>query len=100
MKIDSTTSPRVSGRVGFRDCLDGTSNTIAMGEIANSQQNRELTGNIVNGVNGVGNAGGAQLCLDQVDPARPRFYKTGATLWTVAVHAELGPMDKSRTVVS
>ncbi len=86
MKVDSTTSPRVSGRLGFRDCLDGTSNTIAMGEIANSQQSGELTGNIVNGVNGIGNAGGAQLCLDQVDPEWPRFYKPGATLWTVAVH--------------
>ncbi len=86
MKVDSTTTPRASGRLGFRDCLDGTSNTIAMGEIANSQQSRELTGNVVNGVNGIGNAGGAQLCLDQVDPEWPRYYKPGATLWTVAVH--------------
>jgi prepilin-type N-terminal cleavage/methylation domain-containing protein/prepilin-type processing-associated H-X9-DG protein len=67
---------RTGNRLGFRDILDGTANTIAMGEIGCSLKNRELIGTWAGmattdvGLNPKAN------CRDLVvDPLRPRFYK-------------------------
>lgn len=67
----------------FRDCLDGLSNTIAMGEIQRSSGSRELAGDVLvrNGSGDVMRNNPQQNVLEfGRDPERPRFYKAGLTL--------------------
>ncbi|KAA1262175.1 hypothetical protein LF1_47370 [Rubripirellula obstinata] len=57
---------------GFRDCLDGLSNTIAMGEIVTYLGDRDVRSSAANRANShlhVVN------CDDDPDPLRPRFWK-------------------------
>ncbi|TWT91328.1 DUF1559 domain-containing protein [Neorhodopirellula pilleata] len=65
--------------IAFRDCLDGLSNTIAMGEFITYAQNKDIRGSVR------GNAGNndvsltnlrdnPQGCRGNIDPARPRFW--------------------------
>ncbi len=70
----------------FRNVLDGLSNTIAMGEIGRSAGAREIIGDAAYIT---GNAAAQDTIrnnpkkvgwLDQVDPARPKFYDPGALL--------------------
>ncbi len=62
--------------LGFRDVLDGLSNSVMMGELARSLGNRELVGDVA--WMSSGNAwrdNPKTQCLDIVpDPARPKFY--------------------------
>ncbi|MFG0267102.1 MAG: DUF1559 domain-containing protein [Rhodopirellula sp. JB055] len=63
----------------FRDCLDGTSQTIIMGEMANFLDDRAIIGTAA--------VFGSQdfqtdleQCKNTVDPERPQFYATGVEL--------------------
>ncbi|TWU67497.1 DUF1559 domain-containing protein [Crateriforma conspicua] len=63
----------------FRDVVDGTANTIAIGEITNSLGDRGITSG------GAYNIGGSvylnpQECLDTKDPLRPKFFAPGVLL--------------------
>jgi prepilin-type N-terminal cleavage/methylation domain-containing protein/prepilin-type processing-associated H-X9-DG protein len=65
------------GQFGFRDCLDGTANTLAMGEIAITNGRREIIGSIRRLTGGVLYNGGtptAAPCKNAVDPLRPGFF--------------------------
>ena len=73
--------------IGFKDVLDGLSNTIAAGEICTSLGARELRADWVRNINfqGTGSYGGAgqPVICDQgphIDPQRPTFYATGASI--------------------
>ncbi|WP_146413898.1 MULTISPECIES: DUF1559 domain-containing protein [Crateriforma] len=63
----------------FRDVVDGTANTIAIGEITNSLGDR--------GVSGGGSYDDGfnvrlepDMCAANIDPLRPKFYRDGAML--------------------
>ena len=65
---------------GFRDILDGSSNTVAMGEIATYLGDRGVVGGVLNRTHWTG-SGGAQLVSrgpavlnEKRDPERPQFY--------------------------
>ena len=58
---------------GFKDILDGTSNTIAVGELVVSAARLEIN-NQVKLNQGVGLYDNPLLCSAQVDPLRPRFW--------------------------
>ena len=62
----------------FRDCTDGLSNTLLMGEIAASGGRREVRGNTIMGLAGI--VDDPEICLKSVDPNRPRFYPGTAVL--------------------
>jgi prepilin-type N-terminal cleavage/methylation domain-containing protein/prepilin-type processing-associated H-X9-DG protein len=66
---------------GFRDCLDGLSNTIAMGEIATSMQDRRVLSEMKqdDGTLWPGILTNPRLCDVFIDPARPAFLSTAAT---------------------
>ncbi len=57
-----------SGQMGFRDCLDGTANTVAMGEICFSQDSREIIGNIIRLTDFTTSTTGPIICKNSVDP--------------------------------
>lgn len=63
----------------FRDIIDGTSNTIACGEIPNSLEDRAILSG------GAYNVGAVRddpsICLDQIDPSRPKFFTDGVLLF-------------------
>jgi len=67
---------------GFRDILDGSSNTIAMGEIATYLGDRGIRGGILDinvfpgggGADQVGQSPGPAILFTRVDPQRPGFY--------------------------
>lgn len=64
----------------FRDVLDGLSNTIMAGELATSLGANEINANIAHLTDdGLISATDwdVQLCLDRVDPARPKFFVSG-----------------------
>ncbi|TWU67498.1 DUF1559 domain-containing protein [Crateriforma conspicua] len=68
----------------FRDIVDGTANTIAVGEITNSLGDRGISGG--GAYEDSGPAFGdinitPQNCADQVDPLRPKFFKPGVLLF-------------------
>ncbi|MBB3208195.1 prepilin-type N-terminal cleavage/methylation domain-containing protein/prepilin-type processing-associated H-X9-DG protein [Rhodopirellula rubra] len=76
-------------RVGFRDCLDGLSNTIAGGEICTSLGARETRADWVRNVSMRGDgswdgAGEPIRCKQgaHIDAARPSFYTSGASVET------------------
>ncbi len=60
----------VRGYLGFRDCIDGTANTISMGEISFSANRRELKGNVANiaGFGGAAAPVNPGACLATRDP--------------------------------
>ncbi|TWU03307.1 DUF1559 domain-containing protein [Neorhodopirellula pilleata] len=64
---------------GFRDVLDGLSNTIAMGEIQCGNNTREIT-NMIHRDNGVADRAPNywETVPGLIDPARPRFWSTTA----------------------
>ncbi|MEM9369004.1 MAG: DUF1559 domain-containing protein [Planctomycetota bacterium] len=67
----------------FRDILDGLSNTIAMGELVTDLGDRDARTHINrnNGWFPNGVRGRADVCDDDLDPARPRFWlQAGVTL--------------------
>jgi prepilin-type N-terminal cleavage/methylation domain-containing protein len=71
------------GQLGFRDCLDGTANTIAMCETAFSTGRREIIGNHADLISGMQTAPFSPApCLATADPLRPKFYVAGLTLLT------------------
>jgi len=78
---------RASGRgvfvtrvnTGFRDILDGTSNTVAAGEIATDLGDRDKR-TLPRGSIGFGPASSNPLfCRNDVDPLRPQFWRTTVT---------------------
>lgn len=94
--------------LGFRDVLDGLSNTIMMAEIARSLGQRELIGDVA-WLTGDGFRNNPrQACLQAVvDPLRPQYYaptqqlttdaavqRTRGSMWT-----EGGPMHTAITTV-
>jgi prepilin-type N-terminal cleavage/methylation domain-containing protein/prepilin-type processing-associated H-X9-DG protein len=66
---------------GLRDILDGTANTVMMGEIVIDAGNREINGQPVFTTNSnvFSNPTHAD-CIGQIDPARPRFWRETADL--------------------
>jgi hypothetical protein len=71
---------KVQGQFSFRDCLDGTANTIAMAEACFTQGRREIIGNVVS-VNGLAPGAGsfpytATNCKASPNPLRPAYYPT------------------------
>lgn len=67
--------------LGFRDCLDGTANTIAMGEIATDDGTRKIIGTARGfAANNATVIQGLQtnpsLCKNAVDPLRPNYWPT------------------------
>jgi prepilin-type N-terminal cleavage/methylation domain-containing protein len=70
--------PMIRGVFGFRDCLDGTANTIAMGESCFSRGAREIIGNVATVPLGPTSPNrNASTCKASVDPNRPSFFKIG-----------------------
>ncbi len=76
------------GWLGFRDCIDGTANTIMMGENGFTQQRRELIGNVM-AISNALNAAAAPAIADQVrDPNRQNYYVADGT--GIAVSLKIG----------
>ncbi len=70
--------PKVLGVFGMRDCIDGTANTIAMGESCFSRGAREIIGNVATVPVGPGSPNrNASACKNAVDPNRPKFFTVG-----------------------
>ena len=68
-------------QVGFRDCLDGLTNTIAMAEIATILGGREINSEFVlNGPDTI--TTDPTACDGQIDPLRPRFWLASASVGT------------------
>ncbi|WP_306796896.1 DUF1559 domain-containing protein [Rhodopirellula halodulae] len=66
-------------RKQFRDCLDGTSQTMLMGEMATFQGDRSVIGTTA--IFGTRDfQTDLQQCKDTVQPNRPQFYKEDQTL--------------------
>ncbi len=69
-------------KTSFRDCLDGLSNTIAMGEIATGLSDDNITTQVTESSSGVTAPGATHAnirdnpssCLPLIDPLRPRFW--------------------------
>ncbi len=73
----------MEGFMGFRDCQDGTANTIAMGEMCFSTNRREIQGNVANYVwSNIAGPVDASHCLTQRDANRPMFYPTSVSIVT------------------
>ncbi len=82
---------RASGRgvfvartpVGFRDILDGLSNTIAMGEIATDLGDRNISTRMNENFGGVNVSQDNPLaCRIDIDQTRPRFWNPGKNLFS------------------
>jgi len=81
---------RRSRAKGFRDILDGTSNTIAAGEIPNYLADKSIIGGVAHASNtpgpgapaGLGN--NLSLCTNLVDPLRPTFFAPATVMWNNA----------------
>ncbi len=71
---------RAENQFGFRDCLDGTANTVAMGEFVNRQGRREINGNTARITFAAPFT--PSTCLAEVDPNRPNFFKQTTLLWS------------------
>jgi prepilin-type N-terminal cleavage/methylation domain-containing protein/prepilin-type processing-associated H-X9-DG protein len=74
------------GSFGFRDCLDGTANTIAVGELCYSTGRGELAGNVARLNVASFHSATAPLtgaiCLTMVNPQRPNYYSTAANAFS------------------
>jgi prepilin-type processing-associated H-X9-DG protein len=75
----STLPGSVAGFNGFRDCTDGTANTVAMGEICFSTGRKELKGNVV-GLTLASAADEAEACLSRRAPTLDEFYPAVGTI--------------------
>ncbi|TWU67499.1 MULTISPECIES: DUF1559 domain-containing protein [Crateriforma] len=64
----------------FRDFVDGTANTIAVGEITNSLGDRGVSGGGAYDIGGDVSLS-PQECLDTIDPLRPKFFAPGVMLF-------------------
>ncbi len=66
----------LQGYMGFRDCIDGTANTIAMGEVCFSGGRNEVRGNSLRGDAYMPNNSTTppSSCKAAADPNRPAFY--------------------------
>jgi prepilin-type N-terminal cleavage/methylation domain-containing protein len=73
----------LQGMFGFRDCLDGTANTICFAEFGYSTGRRELLGNSFPASLSAADPIVPQPCKNGVDPLRPAFYKTGTLDTTI-----------------
>ncbi len=84
MRVRYLTGPtglRADGQLGFRDCIDGTSTTIAMTETACSTRRREIMGNTVDALAALDvSPFNAFACLQTVDPNRPNYYLASTAL--------------------
>ena len=78
---------KVWGRNGFRDILDGTANTVAMGEMGVTNEARGITGYIAHLADstmfGFGNQTRPSACKAgaHIDPTSPKQYAPGTGLW-------------------
>ncbi len=85
--MDGTGRAALEGFLSFRDCLDGSANTIAMGEGCFSQNRREIKGLValIGGNFATTTVGiNARPCADVRDPARPQYLLpsiTTTSLW-------------------
>lgn len=62
--------------VGFRDVLDGLSNTICVGEINTDLGDRDITTQVVSTAAGVNPRTNPLACRELIDRARPRVWNT------------------------
>ncbi len=63
-----------TGQFGFRDCEDGTANTICMGEICFSTGRKETAGNVIRlAALDTPTTANPNMCKAAVDPLRPTF---------------------------
>jgi len=67
-------------KTGFRDILDGLSNTIAMGEIATDLGDRDVRTAAARSEVPIWAEGNSNTCEDFADPDRPQFYAPGTNL--------------------
>ncbi len=78
------------GPLGFRDCIDGLSNTLLMAENGYTQGRRELKGNVM-AVSNPLNANATPALADQVrDPARASYYIADGTGISVRLQVAVG----------
>jgi len=67
---------KVRFQLGFRDCTDGLSNTIAMSEMARANGSREVKSNIAFNMGNAVRDTPRTSCWDaSIDPLRPLFYR-------------------------
>jgi len=64
---------------GFRQIVDGTSQTIACGEVPNSLRDRQILSGAAYNVGATRDD--PSICLDQIDPERPKFFREGVLLF-------------------
>ncbi|WP_442505591.1 DUF1559 domain-containing protein [Novipirellula sp. SH528] len=90
-------------KVGFRDVLDGLSNTIAAGEICTSAGSRETRADWVRNISFKGDgtwdgAGEPNRCRQgaHIDPARPTFYTSSASVETNPLNSRGGRWGDGR----
>jgi hypothetical protein len=78
-------SGKPMGVMGFRDCLDGTANTVAIGEICYTTGRRELKGNIFRVPQGVWPANQTLPSIAQAtrDPLRQSYYVADGAVGTM-----------------
>ncbi len=81
---------RVEGQLGFRDCLDGTANTICMAEICFSAGRNEIVGNLARTLTSFNTAAILpSVCQQAVDPNRPAYLMIPLpNSWTVETAAK------------
>ena len=74
---DATKRGMFAPGVAFRlaDCLDGLSQTMLLGEIIVGDSSTRIESSVQLSVPGI--VEDPKACVDQIDPARPRFYRTG-----------------------
>ncbi|WP_144055183.1 DUF1559 domain-containing protein [Rhodopirellula baltica] len=81
LKYDDTTKRGLFANwhaFSWRDCTDGLSSTLLLGEIAVSQGDHAVISNVLNEVPGI--VDDPQACRRGVDPANPGFFVQGADL--------------------
>ncbi len=95
----------VHSNASFRDILDGLANTIMAGEINTDLGDESIT-TVTDQVNASAQAlyKNPNLCLPQVDSARPRFWKPGVSQGGVGFArgyrwADFGPMYSGITTI-
>lgn len=62
----------------WRDCTDGLSSTLLLGEVAVDQGDHAVISSVLNEVPGI--VDDPQACQRAVDPANPGFFSNGADL--------------------
>jgi hypothetical protein len=77
------------GQYGLRDCLDGTANTIMVGETAPTTGRRELIGHVMP-VTGFTAASPLSIAQQVRDPLRPAYYVANNTAPATSLQAGIG----------